>query len=112
MTYQGLGGRVYWFVVEKLDRKYTYPYVPRFSDPDAVRNCERLGSVWLRNSVHFRDVWRHRETFAMTALEEAVLRPWSDGRIVCIGDSIHKVHTPTTPSYISALSMGEGSVAD
>ncbi|KAL2842634.1 hypothetical protein BJX68DRAFT_270569 [Aspergillus pseudodeflectus] len=91
MTYQGLGGRVYWFVIEKLDRKYTYPHIPRFTDQDAVRNCERLGSVWLRNSVHFRDVWRCRETFAMTALEEAVLRPWSDGRIVCIGDSIHKM---------------------
>ncbi|KAL3441683.1 hypothetical protein BJX65DRAFT_322123 [Aspergillus insuetus] len=91
MTYQGLGGRVYWFVIEKLDRKYTYPHIPRFTDQDAVRNCERLGSVWLRNTVHFRDVWRCRETFAMTALEEAVLRPWSDGRIVCIGDSIHKM---------------------
>ncbi|KAJ0423015.1 hypothetical protein BJY00DRAFT_322161 [Aspergillus carlsbadensis] len=91
MTYLGLGGRVYWFVVEKLDRKYTYPHIPRFTTQDAITGCERLGGVWLRNSVHFADVWRNRETFAMTALEEAVLRPWSSGRIVCIGDSIHKM---------------------
>jgi hypothetical protein len=94
MTYQGLGGRVYWFVVEKLDRKYTYPHLPRFSQQDALNGCERLGGVWLRNTVHFRDVWANRETFAMTALEECVLRPWHSGRIVCIGDSIHKVRTP------------------
>ncbi|KAL4864587.1 hypothetical protein BDV12DRAFT_201015 [Aspergillus spectabilis] len=91
MTYQGLGGRVYWFVVEKLDRKYTYPHLPRFSQQDAINGCERLGGVWLRNTVHFRDVWANRETFAMTALEECVLRPWHSGRIVCIGDSIHKM---------------------
>ncbi|KAL5335611.1 hypothetical protein BJX70DRAFT_374615 [Aspergillus crustosus] len=91
MTYQGLGGRVYWFVVEKLDRKYTYPHLPRFTQQDAANGCERLGDVWLRNTVHFRDVWANRETFAMTALEECVLRPWHSGRIVCIGDSIHKM---------------------
>ncbi|KAL2844065.1 hypothetical protein BJY01DRAFT_264077 [Aspergillus pseudoustus] len=91
MTYQGLGGRVYWFVVEKLDRKYTYPHIPRFTQQDAINGCERLAGVWLRNAVHFQDVWARRETFAMTALEECVLRPWHSGRIVCIGDSIHKM---------------------
>ncbi|KAL3464879.1 hypothetical protein BJX64DRAFT_275549 [Aspergillus heterothallicus] len=91
MTYQGLGGRVYWFVIEKLDRKYTYPHIPRFTQQDAINGCERLGGVWLRNTVHFQDVWANRETFAMTALEECVLRPWHSGRIVCIGDSIHKM---------------------
>ncbi|KAL4878068.1 hypothetical protein BJY04DRAFT_229969 [Aspergillus karnatakaensis] len=91
MTYQGLGGRVYWFVVEKLDKRYTYPHLPRFTQQDAINGCSRLGDVWLRNTVHFRDVWANRETFAMTALEECVLRPWHSGRIVCIGDSIHKM---------------------
>ncbi|KAL2813834.1 hypothetical protein BJX63DRAFT_421036 [Aspergillus granulosus] len=83
--------RVYWFVVEKLDRKYTYPHLPCFIQQDAINGCERLGGVWLRNTVHFPDVWAHRETFTMTALEECVLRLWHSGRIVCIGDSIHKM---------------------
>ncbi|KAL2823237.1 hypothetical protein BDW59DRAFT_173571 [Aspergillus cavernicola] len=90
MTYQGLGGRVYWLVVEKLDRKYIYPPLPRFSQQDAIDGCERHGGIWLRNTVHFRDVWANRETFAMTPLEEGLLRPWHSRRIVCVGDSIHK----------------------
>lgn len=91
MTYQGLGGQVYWFIVQKLDRKYTYPYHPSFSKQDAVDVCERLGNVWLRDTVHFRHVWANRETFAVTPLEEGIVRPWHSGRMVCIGDSIHKV---------------------
>ncbi|KAI9375099.1 hypothetical protein BJX61DRAFT_550158 [Aspergillus egyptiacus] len=91
MSYQGLGGRVYWFVVEKLDRKYTYPHLPRYSTQDAISGCERLGNVWLKGNIHFRHIWESRETFAMTPLEEGVIRAWHSGRIVCIGDSIHKM---------------------
>ncbi|KAG2413080.1 hypothetical protein HFD88_010639 [Aspergillus terreus] len=91
MTYQGLGGQVYWFIVQKLDRKFTYPYHPSFSKQDAVNVCERLGNVWLRDTVHFRHVWANRETFAVTPLEEGIVRPWHSGRMVCIGDSIHKM---------------------
>ncbi|GKZ40204.1 hypothetical protein AbraIFM66950_003354, partial [Aspergillus brasiliensis] len=91
MIFQGPGGRLYWYIVDKLDRKYTYPHSPHFSQQDAVDLCERLGDVWIRNEVYFRDVWKNRETVAITPLEEGLLQSWHSGRIVCIGDSIHKM---------------------
>ena len=45
--------------------------------------------IW--NSVRFKDIWDKREVFGATNLEENVFKTWHWGRVVCLGDSMHKV---------------------
>ncbi|KAE8340703.1 hypothetical protein BDV24DRAFT_151823 [Aspergillus arachidicola] len=91
ITIHGKNGRVFWFVIKKLDNMYTYPDTVRFSNADAVRTCENIAHFPLVNGVTFGHVWENREVTSMTALEENIFNTWYTDRIVCIGDSIHKL---------------------
>ncbi|KAH7028242.1 FAD binding domain-containing protein [Macrophomina phaseolina] len=83
--------QTFWFIVRKLDRKYQYGSAPRLTSEDAVEQCSKLGSVPILNDVRFSDVWQRRTTFNASVMEESVFPTWSCGRLVCIGDSIHKM---------------------
>lgn len=85
---------VFWFLVEKLDRKYTYSEAPRFTIDDATALCSQVFTLPIGNGIKFEDVWNKREVVNMLSLEESCLSTWSTGRLVCIGDSIHKVSIP------------------
>jgi FAD dependent monooxygenase len=91
----GRNGLIGWLVVQKLDRRYYYPNVPRYSQADAIALCGYLLSVKLRKEINFGDVWDKRRSFMMSALEEGILRTWHHGPIVCIGDSSNKVGIST-----------------
>ncbi|RMJ21346.1 FAD binding domain-containing protein [Aspergillus sp. HF37] len=91
LLFAGKGGITSWVIVQKLDRKYTYPNIPRFSQDDAVHACQPLRGLRVYRNVMFGDVWDRRESLAMVALEEGLLPTWHHGRIVCIGDSVNKV---------------------
>ncbi|POR36054.1 FAD binding domain-containing protein [Tolypocladium paradoxum] len=82
---------VFWFLVQKLDRKYKYGDAPRFTSEEAVTQCLNLADAPIEEGVRFGDVWQKRQTFNMVCLEENLLKTWSFGRLVCIGDSIHKM---------------------
>ncbi|RDA95877.1 hypothetical protein CP533_5188 [Ophiocordyceps camponoti-saundersi (nom. inval.)] len=82
---------VFWFSVQKLDRRYGSDETPRFTSDEAVALCSRLADTRLTEDACFGDVWEKRKVFNMVALEEGVVRNWSFGRVVCIGDSIHKM---------------------
>lgn len=102
-TIHGKNGRLFWFFVKKLDRKYPYANVARFSSEAAEQFCSRIGDVHILNGVHVRDVWANRTAFSMTALEEGLFETWHDDRMVLIGDSAHKV----TRRFYSHLSFAE-----
>ncbi|GKZ39505.1 hypothetical protein AbraIFM66950_000452, partial [Aspergillus brasiliensis] len=87
----GKNKRAFWFVVKKLDRKYTYPDRPRFDDDYMARICEKLSNRHLTKDLTFGQVWSTRVVASVTALEENVFRTWFHGRIVCVGDSVHKM---------------------
>ncbi|EAW20753.1 putative FAD binding monooxygenase [Aspergillus fischeri NRRL 181] len=87
----GVNGRLSWFIIVKLDQKYQYGSAPRFSVKDAAAWGERLTDKYIWKDIKFEQVWQNRETVAMTALEENIFQNWSCGRIVCIGDSMHKM---------------------
>jgi FAD dependent monooxygenase len=91
IAFPGKGGRVFWFVLQKMDQKYIYPNVPRFTKLDAERVCQGLETSTVWREVTFGHVWASREVYSMTASEENVFPHWNFGRIVCLGDSMHKV---------------------
>lgn len=102
MTCHGSRGRVYWFFFKKLDRVYTYPQAPRFTKADAEKLCPQYSDIKIVGDLTFGDVWGGREVFNMLSLEENVFETWVHDRIVCIGDSMHKVRNQP-PSRVPVL---------
>lgn len=91
LTFHGKGGRVFWFVLQKMDKKHYYPEVPHFTDIDAERLCLKLQDKEIWKGIFFSHIWARRKICSMVAVEENVFRHWHHGRIVCLGDSMHKV---------------------
>lgn len=91
VTIHGKKGRIFWFIVKKLDQRYKYPNVPRFSSDDAATTCAQLADIHIWKGVHVRDLWKTRLVVSMTALEEFALKTWHYDRMVLLGDSVHKV---------------------
>ncbi|RAL12393.1 putative FAD binding monooxygenase [Aspergillus homomorphus CBS 101889] len=83
--------RLSWFIVIKLNRQYRYGAAPCFSTADADAWCEQRADQAIWADVTFEQVWKNRETIAMVPLEEKLFQHWHYGRLVCIGDSVHKM---------------------
>ena len=84
-------GRVFWFVFEKLDKRYHVPDVPKFTKEDGEALAQRCLPIRMTGQVTFQDIWNNRLAFMLVPLEEAWFNHWTWGRFACIGDSIHKV---------------------
>lgn len=91
ITIHGKDGRVYWFVIQKLDRKYTYPNCPRYTKHDTSVTAEELRNIRFFQDITFGKLWDNRETASMTVLEEGTFKTWYHDRLVLLGDSIHKM---------------------
>ncbi|KAL3477319.1 hypothetical protein BJX99DRAFT_269911 [Aspergillus californicus] len=91
LTFPGKDDRVFWFFLKKLDRQYSYGSAPRWSAMDIQRTAERFATDHIWNGIQFGELWKRRQVVGMTNLEENVFSTWHWGRIVCIGDSMHKM---------------------
>ena len=91
LTTLGKNMEVFWFVFQKLDRKYTVPNIPRFTKRDAEAQAQKLSSQPITDQVVFQDIWEQRESYLLAPLEEALYSDWTWERFACIGDSAHKV---------------------
>jgi FAD dependent monooxygenase len=91
ITFHGKDGRVFWFILVKLQKKFVYPDTPRFSAGDAAKVCAEYADVPVLGDISIRDLWRNKTSASMTALEEGLLETWRFKRVVLLGDSIHKV---------------------
>lgn len=101
ITIHGKNGRVYWFVIQKLDKKYTYPNCPRYMASDIELAAEELRSIVFYKDLNFGHLWETRETVSMTVLEENTFETWYHDRLVLLGDSAHKM----TPNIGQGASM-------
>lgn len=93
LSYVGKEGKVFWFVFAKMDQVYRYPSIPRFKQEDAEALIGTVGGLAIREngSVTVRDLYDARVTSQLVAIEESAYQHWSYGRVVCLGDSIHKM---------------------
>ncbi|KAL4875197.1 FAD/NAD(P)-binding domain-containing protein [Aspergillus karnatakaensis] len=93
LTFPGNEGRTFWFLIWKLDRKYIYADgdMPRFVAADTEGVAEKHADDIIWGKVTFRDLWDRRVRYNMAVLEENVFSRWHYKRILCIGDSIHKM---------------------
>jgi hypothetical protein len=94
----GKDGRIFWFLFRRMSQVYQSHEIPRFTAADAASFAEHHFDFPIRTeprTVTFKDLWDRRETATMAPLEEAIFAHWTAGRIVCLGDSAHKM-TPHT----------------
>lgn len=87
----GEGGRMYWFLFTKLDKRYFGKDIPRYTKDDMDEAIKVFLNVHMTESITYDKVWETRSFANMTCVEESKNENWTADRFVCIGDSIHKV---------------------
>jgi FAD dependent monooxygenase len=84
-------GITYWFLCNKLDKKYVTPNIPRYSQEEATAVAQKYLDCYVNETVRFKDLWDNRVVFSMHPLEEYLAKRWTWNRFVAIGDAVHKV---------------------
>jgi hypothetical protein len=87
----GKDRRTFWFFFIRMDKKYHVPDIPRWTKQDAEKQIEDHLDFKITDKVTLGDIWKTRLSYTLVSLEEADFKEWSWGRIVCLGDSAHKV---------------------
>ncbi|POR31659.1 FAD-dependent monooxygenase [Tolypocladium paradoxum] len=90
-VFNGKNRKVFWFVITKTNKRYSYTDRPHFDTQDAREICESLKSKKLDSALTFGDVWENRDIFTITPLEEGWFKTWHSGRLVCMGDAVRKL---------------------
>lgn len=93
----GKNHRTFWFLFAKMDRKYTMRDLPRFTVEDRERHVAQYFDVRISSEVTFEDLYKRGVYKTYVPLEEAFFEYWVVDRLVCIGDSVHKVRNG--PNY-------------
>lgn len=88
----GVPGLLFWFFYVKMDKVSRMPNVPRFTDEDAAKVVTEYGKTVLGPGYTLQDLWDNRVRATLAPLEEGVSKKWSNGRVVLVGDAVHKVY--------------------
>ncbi|KAI3242676.1 hypothetical protein DTO012A9_632 [Penicillium roqueforti] len=94
----GKDGKIFWFLFKRMPQVYQSHEIPRFDSADTLKFAEQYFDFPVQSdasNIKFSDLWERRETATLVPLEEADFARWTAGRIVCLGDSAHKM-TPHT----------------
>lgn len=91
----GSEGRVWWFLFTKMSRKYSDSEIPRYNQKDIDEHVASYLSMPVTGSVLFSEIYKRAIFRNMLALEESLYKHWFYERMVCIGDSVHKVRLET-----------------
>ncbi|KAK9424712.1 hypothetical protein SUNI508_13557 [Seiridium unicorne] len=94
------GDRTYYFIYKTLaeptkERK-------RFTKADAAEFVKPYLDETIIGDITFEDLWKGRDVGNLRHLEQGISRVWSRGRVVLLGDSVHKV----TPNLGAGGNMG------
>lgn len=110
LSFVGTGGILYWFLFSKLDKRYYGKDMPRYTKEDAVEAAKAFYDIHMTDQIKFDEVFEQRTFVNMSCVgelqiqtawlelcanwvetEESQNEHWTSDRIVCIGDSVHKV---------------------
>jgi hypothetical protein len=93
-SYLVIGGpsnRVYWFRFQKVPKVLHGTEIPRYTDSDASKVISDALDEDITPNVKFATLAKNKISGSMTAVAEYVYKTWYFDRILCIGDSSHKV---------------------
>ncbi|PKS05449.1 hypothetical protein jhhlp_008825 [Lomentospora prolificans] len=82
---------VVWFFYQRMDNTTTKRSY--YSDSDMEKLAEEFKdfSVVEDGSVRLGDLWKSRKRATMADLEEGIMEKWFRGRVVLVGDAVHKM---------------------
>lgn len=80
-----------WFFITKMDRKYYGDEIPRFTSKEMEEQVLKHGHFQFCKGITLKELMDTTTTLSYLALEEAHHEVWTHKRIVCLGDSIHKM---------------------
>ncbi|KAH8197653.1 hypothetical protein TruAng_008197 [Truncatella angustata] len=83
---------VYFFVIFRHDKPFTWPRRERHTDAEADELAARVADKPVTDQLVFQEIWKRRTRASVISLEECVMEHWHHGRIVLAGDAVHKVH--------------------
>lgn len=90
----GPEGCVYWFLFFKLAQRVYGDDIPSYSKEDEKKLLAERENDNLTPTLKFKELLDKRISSVLVPLEEYVFRKWYFKRIITIGDSAHKEHTP------------------
>lgn len=80
--------RSWLFIYERLE--FPTRECVSYSQEDVERFAERHGDLAIGEQLKVKDVFPKRYTAGMSNLEEGIVKHWSWGRMVLVGDACHK----------------------
>ncbi|KUJ12473.1 FAD/NAD(P)-binding domain-containing protein [Mollisia scopiformis] len=80
-----------WFFISKMPSKTIGSSIPRFTGPQMRAEVQKFADFKFTDTVTFGDLTERAEKMSWFALEEANHEVWTYGRVVCLGDAIHKM---------------------
>ena len=93
LLFAGQHDQPQWFFVSKLPQKSKGP-LPRLTQAQRDAQAVEHADFQFAPGVTLKKMIETSSQTSFVALEEATFKNWTSGRIVCVGDSVHKM-TPT-----------------
>jgi 2-polyprenyl-6-methoxyphenol hydroxylase-like FAD-dependent oxidoreductase len=89
--------RTFYFVYCKLDTPTKNR--KRFTETDVLEFSKPYLDKGLFADITFKDLWDTKDLGNLRLLEQGISKTWSHGRLVLVGDAVHKVifSSPTHP---------------
>ncbi|KAL2075500.1 hypothetical protein VTL71DRAFT_443 [Oculimacula yallundae] len=91
LSFVGHGGKLYWFLFSKLDKRYFGKDIPKYTQADIEKAVKPFFKMYLDGSITFDKIWETKLFANMTCIEECKNENWTADRFVCIGDAVHKM---------------------
>ncbi|KAJ6481201.1 FAD binding domain-containing protein [Mycena vitilis] len=93
LVIDGPGSRVYWFLFVKNEQTLRGDEIPRsFSAEECKALAEKHWNDPINESVKFGDLYEKHTSAVLTSIPEFVHTEWHLGRMILLGDSVHKLN--------------------
>lgn len=99
LTSAGVPGLLFWFMYLPVEEVSHTPHSPAYTDADCAAAIGKFGHLSAGSNYTFSDLWESRLSAKMVPMEEGVIKAkWNNGgRVVMLGDAVHKVRTSCSP---------------
>lgn len=83
--------RVYWFFCQRLPTPLYGKNIRKYTKDDEAKFARDVSDFKITDTLTFGHLYENRLSSALTPLHEVVVEKWFFQRIICLGDSVHKV---------------------
>ncbi|KAB8210377.1 hypothetical protein BDV34DRAFT_220516 [Aspergillus parasiticus] len=104
---------IFWLLSFHAGKMHRYPDVPRYSQDRASIDQQVFPflDAHISSNIRFEELYHNTITCCHVALEEMLCEQWVAGRLVCIGDSVHKM-TPNLAQGANCAIESSASLAN